>query len=285
MSKLGPKESALAARLGVADGRPVLYIPRRAFDLWNARYFIVPINPDGFDTRERGFAGLLPQTELIAPGPAELSGRGPGSWRERADWMLLKNNTAFPRAWLVHRAWVRKPVSIPRLRDQPEDERLGLLQELLYGADAFWADPARPLFDLRAMAFIETDEPARLSGFISHTPVEPGESVGITKYGSQRVELTAVLKHPGLVILADTFYPGWHLKIDGAESPIYRANHAMRGAAVGAGTHHLVYSYEPDSFRHGLWLSLAGAVALAGLGAWTAFDPLRRRRASWRPHP
>ena len=55
--------------------------PRRAFDLWNARYFIVPINTNGFDTRERGFASLLPQTELIYPGPAELSARGPGSWR------------------------------------------------------------------------------------------------------------------------------------------------------------------------------------------------------------
>jgi hypothetical protein len=273
-----PVYGTLAARLGVADGRPVLYIPRRAFDLWNARYFIVPHNTDGFDTRERGFASLLPQSELIYPAHAELATRGPGSWSERADWMLLKNNTAFPRAWLVHLARVRKPVSIPRLRDQPDDERLGLLQEILYGADAFWNDPTRPLFDLRAMAFIETDDPARLSGFISPTPVAPGESVTITKYQSQRVELTAVLKHPGLVILADTFYPGWHLKIDGAESPIYRTNHAMRGAAVGAGTHHLVYSYEPDSFRSGLWLSLAGAVALAGLVAWTALD--RRRPAS-----
>jgi hypothetical protein len=278
-----PARGQPAAVLGVREGTEVLYVPRRAFDLWNDRYFVVPANADGWTSAERGFATLLPGTELIHPDASRLADNRPGSWRERSDWMLLKNPSAFPRAWLVHAARVRQPVSVRRLKDQPDDERLALLQELLYENDAFWSDPPRPVYDLRAMAFIETDEPAQLAGYVSRRPVAPAESVTITRYEPQRVELTAVLDHPGLVILADTFYPGWHLTIDGAAAPIYRANHAMRGAAVKAGTHRLVFTYDPESVRLGLILSILGVAGLSALVAWPAIGSLRRRFGSrWR---
>ncbi len=45
----------------------------------------------------------------------------------------------------------------------------------------------RPVYDLHArMAFVETDEPANLAGFITRFPVAPTESVTITKYMSPR---------------------------------------------------------------------------------------------------
>ena len=120
-----------------------------------------------------------------------------------------------------------------------------MLQDLLYENDAFWSDQPRPSTTCTRSAFVETDQPAPLAGFSARLPVAPNESVTITRYEPQRVELTAVLNHPGLVVLADTFYPGWRLTIDGAAAPIYRTNHAMRGAAVKAGTHRLVYTYGP----------------------------------------
>ena len=49
------------------------------------------------------------------------------------------------------------------------------------------------------------------------------------------MELTAHLSEPGLVVLADVFYPGWRLSIDGKEAEILRVNRMMRGAAVEAG--------------------------------------------------
>ena len=47
-------------------------------------------------------------------------------------------------------------------------------------------------------------------------------------------ELVATLERPGLVILADAYYPGWTLTVDGQLAPIYRTNRLMRGAAVKA---------------------------------------------------
>jgi hypothetical protein len=42
----------------------------------------------------------------------------------------------------------------------------------------------------------------------------------------------------------------------------------MRGVALPAGTHHLVFRYDPLSFRLGSTLSSAGLAALAILVAW-----------------
>ena len=47
----------------------------------------------------------------------------------------------------------------------------------------------------------------------------------------------------------------------------------MRGAAVAAGRHTLVYTYDPQSFRLGAALSLAGLVALVALIPWAASRP------------
>ena len=125
------------------------------------------------------------------------------------------------------------------------------MDDLVYQSDALLArsQPGR----LRpAVDGLRRDRPApgprRLC---SRTPVGPAESVAVTRYEPQRVELVASLQHPGLVILADTYYPGWNLTIDGLPAPIYRTNRLMRGAAVKAGRHTLVYTYDPDSFRIG----------------------------------
>ena len=128
--------------------------------------------------------------------------------------------------------------------------------------------PDRHVYDLRSMAFVETDQPQGLAGYVSRTAVGPAESVTITRYEPQRVELVATLEHPGLVILADIYYPGWNLTIDGLPAPIYRTNRLMRGAAVKAGRHTLVYTYDPDSFRIGGALSIVGVVALGALVPW-----------------
>ncbi len=82
------------------------------------------------------------------------------------------------------------------------------------------------------------------------------------------------LKTPGLVILADAYYPGWKLTINGKPATIYRTNRMMRGAAVEAGKSTLVYTYDPASFRVGVTISMIGLFALAALGLWSARRPV-----------
>ena len=206
-------------------------------------------------------ASFLAETELIYPDPQTLSGQGVATGQApgvRQDWQLRRNRAAFPRAWLVHHARVRPPAA--NLAERGE-----LMRFLLYNDDAIWNDPGHAVFDLRAGALVETDQPESLRGYLSRWPVEPTESVSVVSHQPHRVELSAALNRPGLVILADTFYPGWRLTIDGAPAPIFRTNRLMRGAAVKAGKHTLVYTFEPMSFRIGALISIAGAVAFLAL--------------------
>ena len=273
--------------LDLADGatsRPVAYFPRRGFDLWNARYFVLPIRTDTWKSADRGYAAFLPETELIFP-KAEIVVSLPGeSWRENEDWQLLRNKDAYPRAWLVHFVRVRTPVEETNPSPEARGDKVELMKNLAYKQDPFSRDPDRQVYDLRSMAFVETDQPQGLAGYVSRTAVAPTESVAVTRYEPQRVELVASLRHPGLVILADTYYPGWKLTIDGQPSPIYRTNRLMRGAAVKAGRHTLVYTFDPDSFRIGGALSIVGLLALAALVPW-ASARRRPKRDSAGPAP
>ena len=61
----------IARALGEQTGRPVIYFPRRSFDLWGARYFLLPAVPD-WASPVRGYASFLDKTDLIYPEPDVL---------------------------------------------------------------------------------------------------------------------------------------------------------------------------------------------------------------------
>jgi uncharacterized membrane protein YfhO len=94
----------------------------------------------------------------------------------------------------------------------------------------------------------------------------------VVEENPSRVVIRAKMERPGVVVLGETYYPGWELTIDGKPAPILRINRMMRGAAVQSGEHELVYTYRPKSF-------LAGCVgsALGLLAAAVLLVPPRRR--------
>ena len=98
----------------------------------------------------------------------------------------------------------------------------------------------------------------------------------MTYPGPDRVEIEANLESPGVVVLADVYYPGWKLTIDDQPAPIYRVNRMMRGAAVPEGRHRLVYTYQPRSFRIGGMITLAGLAAFALLAVFCKIRPHAR---------
>jgi hypothetical protein len=243
----------------------MVYYPRRSFDLWGARYFVLPATPD-LASRERGMASFLDQTELIYPSPEVLYRRRDNereSWGLQHDWHLRRNTAAYPRAWVVHSALLRPPSS-------DAETRARMIRALTYMNDRFWSEGDRPVVDLRQTALIETEDKDALKPFLSPAAAGRSEPVEVVKYEPHRVELSATLEQPGLIILADTYYPGWWLTIDGEPAPIYRANRMMRGAVVPAGRHTLVYVYRPASFYIGAVISVIGLCALLACG-WRAF--------------
>ena len=77
----------------------------------------------------------------------------------------------------------------------------------------------------------------------------------------------------GLLVVNQTFFPGWRLTVDGVERTPIRVDHALLGIVVAAGAHEIELRYRPTSFTAGAALSLAAVASIALLLAW----PRRRR--------
>ena len=179
----------------------------------------------------------------------------------------------FPRAWVVHDAR-----GLPKMDGLRRSDRSGPMQEMLYADDPIWHDSNQTAFDPHRLVWIDNDERMALRPYLTGAAPRSSETVKVTYPSPQRAELDVKLDTPGIVVLADVNYPGWKLTIDGQPAPIIPVNRLMRGAAVAEGTHRLVYTFDPASFRIGGKITLAALAASALFAAFCAF------RTRSRPH-
>jgi hypothetical protein len=268
------RDPEIARNLQIAVGQPMVYVPRRSFDMWNTRYFVVPLYSGAWDDEHRAYASFVYRSEILYPPPEMF--RGPNGkaeykrWTGRHDFQVLRNNHELPRAWVVHKA---RPIRT--MTGSSREDRWKSIQEMTYCSD-LWRDPTLQVFDPRAVAWIDENALRHLAGYLPGQDPGPTETVAVTYPNPQRVELMATLLGPGIVILSDVYYPGWELTIDERPAPIYKVNRLMRGAAVTGGTHRLVYSYKPRSFMVGRISSLLGLITLVAFGVICAVWPVDR---------
>ena len=154
------------------------------------------------------------------------------------DVKVYERTDAPGRAWLVHAATLAA------------DDAAAL---------AALADPA---FDPRARAILSDIATLPMSSASPSDAALPGEAVTIAAYTAEQVALRADVAAPALLILADTFYPGWQATVDGAPVPVLRANLMFRAIALPAGQHDVVLTYRPASWQQGSLISL---LTLGGL--------------------
>jgi hypothetical protein len=92
----------------------------------------------------------------------------------------------------------------------------------------------------------------------------------IEHYGNTSISVKASSTGAGILVLADSYYPGWKVLVDGKESKLLRANHFFRGVVLSAGEHDVRFEYEPGSFILGLWISsiTVSCLILGTVGMW-----------------
>lgn len=73
-----------------------------------------------------------------------------------------------------------------------------------------------------------------------------------------------------VLVVADLYYPGWKVFIDGKSSAYYPANMIQRAVVIPAGTHTIQMTYTPLSYIRGKWIS-AVAYLIALLGGFLSF--------------
>ena len=98
----------------------------------------------------------------------------------------------------------------------------------------------------------------------------------IVRYENHAVTVHASLNESGIMVLADSHYPGWKAYVGGVEVPIVRANYFFRAVTLAPGQHVVEFKYEPQSFKIGLWVSL---LTIMGLVAVTLLLFIRADKA------
>jgi hypothetical protein len=123
-------------------------------------------------------------------------------------------------------------------------------------------DPMRTLERLSDSDF----DPSReviIERSVSISPVKDlRREVRIASYTNQAVAVSVSLDNSGILVLTDSFYPGWRVYVDGAEKEILRANLFFRAVALSHGDHLVEFRYEPVSFKIGLAVSLVTLCAV-----------------------
>ncbi len=83
-----------------------------------------------------------------------------------------------------------------------------------------------------------------------------GGSAAFVSYEPEHVLISTDREMPGVLVLTDTYFPGWEAAIDGKPAAIIRVNWTMRGITVPGGKHIITMSYLPKSVTYGGFLSM-----------------------------
>lgn len=189
---------------------------------------------------------LLPFAPLKQPGATQVyHGR---------DARIYRLDRALPRAWVAP------------------------AQHLVDGGTAAFDEFTSPTFDARRAAITE-HHVAGVPDQTSGGAPAAASTARITHYADEKVTIRTNAAHAGLLVLGDSYYPGWKATVDDHPVTIQRADYLFRGVPVRAGVHTVEFRYEPETWTVGWITSLiafVGILLAVGLG-W------RRRRSRAAP--
>jgi hypothetical protein len=144
-----------------------------------------------------------------------------------------ENRTVFPRAFVVEAA---RPLP-------PRDEVLAALTAA----------------DLRHEVLLEGDGVVTEGCVTAET-----QAAKVTDCQPNRITVSVDGAPAGWLVLADIWHPGWHATIDEVEVPMRRADFLFRAVRLPKGSHEVVFTFMPDSYRRGRLISLTTIALLAG---------------------
>jgi hypothetical protein len=182
-----------------------------------------------------------PELELIYSHIEGLPGKKDNLLKENTV-KLYRHKNPSPRAWLApdFEVMAQEQVLSTLMTNDFDPRQTVLLEE----------NPLHP-----------TPLPRRGEGKI-------GGRVQIISESNNRLRVHAETPENGLLVVSDTFFPGWKAFVDGREERILQANYQFRAVALPSGSHQVEFVYDPLSFKLGALgtvLGIAGCLALGWL--------------------
>ena len=159
---------------------------------------------------------------------------------------LYKNRNPSPRAWLVKDFKVLDSKTILSMMIQKE-------------------------FKPRKEVLLE-ETPPSLTSVASRTDLPHkgggvgGSEVEFISETNNRLQLHVETKENSLLVLSDTYFPGWKVFVNGNPKKIYQANYTFRAVPLNAGIHKVEFVYDPMSFKVGAGVTLLGILGCLLIG-------------------
>ena len=107
----------------------------------------------------------------------------------------------------------------------------------------------------------------------------PGDTIFLTTYEPNLLIYKAELDAERVAVFSEIYYKyGWKAFIDDTPADHFRANYVLRGMTLPAGSHTITFRFEPESYKTGNRVSLAGSVLLLAFLILAALPMLKKRR-------
>jgi hypothetical protein len=214
-------------------------------DLLAVKYVIVNADQLTDAERQRWLRGSDRWSEAMHFKTARDTDRGTDEDVEgETEVTVFENRRALPRAWLAGSVVsMTEPNAINAVKSS----------RLLDG---------RP-FDPRTVAIVDPASVPPAAHF------SPGASdARVISIGDGAIGIRISSEGGGFLVLSENGYPGWRARIDGMDTPIYRADVTLQGVVVPAGTHRVDFTMESRALLAGMLVSgLAALVCVAMLAA------------------
>lgn len=163
---------------------------------------------------------------------------------DKDDVLILRNERALPRAWLVAEAEaVDGEEALKRIRGESQ-----------HG------------FDPRRTALLEVP--------LSELPTLPGGMISaaaaaqVVEYEANRLVIETTAETPAVLVVSEMNYPGWMASVDGKTTPIHGTNFVLRGVAVPAGRHRVEMRYTAPAARNGALISVFTLFVTGGVAIY-----------------
>lgn len=95
-------------------------------------------------------------------------------------------------------------------------------------------------------------------------PADQAAQAGLRLILDQPEQVAVAVDAPdaGILVLSDSYAPGWRAYVDGKTAPILRVNGLFRGVALPGGKHTVTFRYRPVFFYAGVLITLVTLAAL-----------------------
>ncbi|MCS7259356.1 MAG: YfhO family protein [Anaerolineae bacterium] len=150
---------------------------------------------------------------------------------------LYRLPAPWPRAWLVEQS------------------------QVISDAGQVLVHMSEPEFDPRVSVLLEEPLPLPTSptsqrvmpNAVHGSLVDPPALSLREEFNRRTIRLTTT--RPAYLVLAYTYYPGWHATVDGQAVALVRANYAFMALPLPGGSREVVLQYRPSSLLWGAWIS------------------------------